>query len=96
MQVSVRFYAKAQELAGLSAALMEVSPPVTVADFRRLLSERFPRLSGMERSLALAVVERLPGETADPLDARPAMVVTDAYQFNGSEEVLVLPPVSGG
>lgn len=86
--IHVRFYARARELAGVAEVDIPIRTGLAVPEFRKCLSERFPRLNGLERSLALAIVEC--GRDGS------ASIAGETQRLVGGEEILVLPPVSGG
>jgi molybdopterin converting factor subunit 1 len=81
MHVRVRLFARARDLAGADAVVLDVPAGATVADLRRRLAEAHPRLAGLLERSALAVND----EFADD----PLTLPHDA-------EVALLPPVSGG
>lgn len=79
--MNVLFFARARDLAGLDRLAVELPAGATVAELRRHLAGRFPRLAGLLQRCAVAV----DGEFAD-----------DATPIPSSAEVALLPPVSGG
>lgn len=81
MQVTVRLFARAKDLAGTNSIRIALADGSTVGELRRVLGQEQPRLAGLlERSL-LAVND----EFADDATVLPQGV-----------EVALLPPVSGG
>ena len=81
MNVRVRLFAIARQLAGSEAADLELPAKPTVADLRAALVARYPQLGNMSRHLAFAVNAEYAGdETSIPEDA----------------ELACIPPVSGG
>lgn len=81
MRVSVRLFASFREIAGERQLDLEVPTGATVADVVTSLGERFPRLAGPLRSARFALDQ--------------AYVEADTPMQEGQELVL-LPPVSGG
>lgn len=79
--MKVLFFARARDLAGADAVEIDLPSGTTVTDLRRVLAERYPRLSGLLPHCAVAVNDDFVADTA-PLPA--------------GAEVALLPPVSGG
>jgi len=79
--VTVVFFARARDLAGVERMPIDITAATTVADLRRQLVEKLPALRQLLARCALAVN----AEYADDADHVPA-----------EAEVAVLPPVSGG
>jgi molybdopterin converting factor subunit 1 len=81
MQVRVRLFARARDLAGRDAVVLEVPGGATAGDLRRRLADEHPALRGLLQRSALAVnSEFAEDDLTLPLDA----------------EIALLPPVSGG
>ena len=81
MQVRVRLFARARDLAGRDAVVLEVPGGATAGDLRRRLANEHPALRGLLERSALAVnSEFAEDDLTLPLDA----------------EIALLPPVSGG
>ena len=81
MNVRVRLFAVARQLAGSEAAELELPAKPTVADLRAALIARYPQLGNVNRHLIFAVNAEYAGEeTWIPEDA----------------ELACIPPVSGG
>ena len=81
MRVRVRLFARARDLAGADAVVLDLPPAATAGDLRRRLAEAHPALAGLLERSALAVNDEFADDAlALPLDA----------------EVALLPPVSGG
>jgi molybdopterin converting factor subunit 1 len=79
--VRVRLFARARDVVGADALLVEVPDGATVADLRRRLAEERPALRGLLEHSALAVNDDFADDRLTlPLEA----------------EVALLPPVSGG
>jgi molybdopterin converting factor subunit 1 len=81
MTVSVILFAAARELAGADSIAVELLPGSTVADLRAELARRVPLLAVLLAKSALAVNH----DFAD-----------DAIVLQPTDEVAVIPPVSGG
>ena len=81
MQVRVCLFARARDLAGRDAVVLELPGGGTAGDLRRRLADEHPALRGLLERSALAVNNEFAG---DDLTLPP-----DA-------EIAVLPPVSGG
>ncbi len=79
--MKVLLFARARDLAGADAVDVELPPGATVADLRRVLGDRYPKLAPLLERSALAVDDEFAGED----------VVIDAGAV-----VALLPPVSGG
>jgi molybdopterin converting factor small subunit len=81
MKVNVRLFARARDLAGRDAIILDVPANATVAAVRRCLADACPDLEELLAHSVLAVDLQCADETA---------------QVTGSSEVALLPPVSGG
>ncbi len=81
MQLRVKLFALARQLAGSDSVVVSVAAPATVRDVRRELGESCPALRGLLPRMMFAV----DSEFAD--ESRP---VTEA------SELACIPPVSGG
>jgi molybdopterin converting factor subunit 1 len=81
MNVEVRMFARAKDLAGSGKVTVPLPEGATVSDLRRELARVFPALAGLLERSALAVNDEF---AADSLTLPP------------SAEVALLPPVSGG
>jgi molybdopterin converting factor subunit 1 len=81
MNVSVRLFARAKDLAGSDAVQVALPAGATVGDLRRKLQDDWPRLAELLPRCAIAVGGEFAGDTT-PLEP--------------DQEVAVLPPVSGG
>ncbi len=81
MRVRVRLFASLREAAGTELAELDLPAGATAEDVWRRLVEAHPSLAGRRRSLAVAVNRRY---------ARFDEPLSDA------DEVVFLPPVSGG
>lgn len=81
MNVRLRFFARARDLAGVASEEMVIPEPSTVADLRRRLVERYPALAGFLDRCAIGVADEF---------------ARDDQTLPPGAEVAVLPPVSGG
>lgn len=81
MEVQVRLFALARELAGTDRLRVELPERATVAELRRRLAERCPALGPIVHRLLIAI------------DSEYA---TDEQRIEPGREVACLPPVSGG
>jgi molybdopterin converting factor subunit 1 len=81
MNVTVRLFARARDLAGADQIRVELPASATAADLRRQLAASVPALVGLLERSALAVG----GEFAE----NDQLLSTD-------DEIALLPPVSGG
>ena len=79
--MTVRLFARLQDIAGTAELKRELAPGATIASVWRDLAGEFPALAAYERSISSAV-------NADY--ARMDHVLRDG------DEVAFLPPVSGG
>lgn len=80
VSLRLKAFGIARELVGGSDFTLELPAPATVEHLRHLLLDRFPAL-GHLRSLAIAVNESY----AD-----------DDLVLSGADEIVLIPPVSGG
>lgn len=81
MNLRVRLFARARDLAGTSEADLQLAPGATVNDLLTELVARYPGLEGLRSSLLVAVNnDYVRAETRLPENA----------------EVACFPPVSGG
>lgn len=81
MQVRVLYFGMLKEMAGSAHESVELVEGATAGRLWEQLTERFPKIKGYERSIAIAVNEEF---------ARRDTVLKDG------DEVGLLPPVSGG
>ncbi|MFN0034010.1 MAG: molybdopterin converting factor subunit 1 [Saprospiraceae bacterium] len=80
MNIKIRTFGIAKEICGGSVLQLELPDNATAGEVKQLLTEQYPRLGGLA-SFLLAVNE----EFAEP-DTLLAL----------SDEVAIIPPVSGG
>ncbi len=81
MNVTVKLFARAREVAGAAEVRVEVPEGVTVGALRERLRQDYPRLAGLLPRCVVAVA----AEYAD-----------DAAVVREGDEVALIPPVSGG
>ena len=81
MTITLRFFARARDLAGTDHATLTLPRGTSVASFRTQLLDRYPSLAPLAGQLLIAV------------NARYA---TDEAPIPPDAEVAVFPPVSGG
>lgn len=81
MEITLRFFARARDLAGRDSAKFTLPEEATVASLRALLLERYPALAPVASQLLVAI------------NARYA---TNEALIPAGAEVAVFPPVSGG
>jgi molybdopterin converting factor subunit 1 len=81
MNVRVRLFARARDLAGADTLTLDLPPGSTAADLRRRLAAACPRLAPLLERSALAVDNEFAG---------------DAQVLSAGSEIALLPPVSGG
>ena len=80
IRLKILAFGIAKDVIGGAEMELSIRPGMTVGELKRTLLERFPRF-GKLASLALAV----DNEYAE-----------DSLVLKGSEEVVIIPPVSGG
>ena len=81
MNISLKLFAKARELAGESQVLLDVPEGATVAMLRQALIRSFPQLGDMSEALLWAVNNEY---------------VTPERRLDPADDVACFPPVSGG
>ena len=81
MKIQVLHFASARDAAGCASEDLDVPEGSTVADVKRVLSGRHPRLASAWASIRFAVGERFAPES-QPLET--------------GDVVALIPPVSGG
>ena len=79
--MKILLFARARDLAGSGELEIELASEATVADLRRALGDRYPRLAPLLQRCAIAVDQEF---AAEETQIPPAAVVA------------LLPPVSGG
>lgn len=80
MQIDILAFGIAKDIVGGSQIRLDIAPDTTVSDLKQELSRRFPEFSKLA-SLRVAVNS----EYAD-----------DRQSLKPSDEVVLIPPVSGG
>jgi molybdopterin synthase sulfur carrier subunit len=81
MKVQVRVFAMVREMVGAETIELEVQDAATVSELRAALLRLYPELKSIERFLKVAVNADFAG---------------DATVLHAGDEIVVLPPVSGG
>jgi molybdopterin converting factor subunit 1 len=81
MDVSVRLFARAKDLAGADVVRLELPDGATVGELRQRLAADYPRLAALLERSALAVQDEF---------------AEDELTLPRGAEVALLPPVSGG
>ena len=81
MQLQVKLFARARDLAGHDVVDVTVTDPATIADLRLALAERFPDLVPLISSLLVAV---------------GTQYADDATILSSGDQIACFPPVSGG
>lgn len=81
MNVQVRLFARARDLAGSERVEVELPDAATVGDLRMALGEAFPSLRSLVPNLLVAI-----GNDYAP----------DAARIGTGAEIACFPPVSGG
>ena len=81
MNVEVRLFARAKDLAGAERISLEIPASATVGDLRAALGERVPALRPLLPTLLVAINN----DFAD-----------DRQQIPSNAEIACFPPVSGG
>jgi molybdopterin converting factor subunit 1 len=81
MNVRVKLFAVARQLAGCEVAAVQLPEGATVAHLREKLTEQYPNLAGLSTHLVFAI---------DAEYANDDSLVPD------SAEIACIPPVSGG
>ncbi len=79
--MNVLLFARARDLAGTDAIDIELPPGATIADLRRALAGRHPKLAPLLERSAFAVDDEFAG---------------DDVVIRANAVVALLPPVSGG
>jgi molybdopterin converting factor small subunit len=81
MKVTVQLFARARDLAGASAVMVDLPEGATVADLRGALAANYPALGPILERSAVAVDNDF---------------AEDGLVLPSSPEIALLPPVSGG
>ncbi len=81
MNVRVKLFARAKDLAGVAEVVLKLPDGATVADLRSILAAEYPALASLLSRSAIAVAD----DFAD-----------DSLCLSDGVEAAVLPPVSGG
>lgn len=81
MRIPVHFYSYFRDLTGCEEMVETAAEGSTLADLLKIVFQRFPKLTAMERSMLVAV-----GVDYQPRD----------YVLKNGDEVSLFPPVQGG
>ena len=79
--MKVLLFARAKDLIGADHVEIEVAAATTIGEVRRVLLQRYPRLTGLVEKSAFAVNDEY---------------ANDGTVIPAGAEVALLPPVSGG
>ena len=79
--MKVLFFAQCREAAGRDNCFLEVERPVTESEFWAALVEIFPGLASLQKTARLA---------------RQETYLQKGERLNPTDEIAVIPPVSGG
>jgi molybdopterin synthase sulfur carrier subunit len=81
MEIRIRYFASLREIVGQGEEIVTASEGASVADVRRLLLERYPRLQAViERCVCAVNHAYVPAETA----------------LHEGDELVFIPPTGGG
>jgi molybdopterin converting factor subunit 1 len=80
-KVEVFFFAVLRDKAGVKKAEMEIPPKVTIAEFKLLVIDKFPKISDSMESTLISVNKE---------------VAFDDEVIPAGAEIALFPPVSGG
>jgi MoaD family protein len=81
MRIRVRFWSYFKDLTGQTESLVELGGKATLEDLWNEVSQKFPKLEPMRRSVLMAV----------GVEYR-----TSEYELKAGDEVSFFPPVQGG
>jgi molybdopterin converting factor subunit 1 len=81
MTITLKLFAAAREMSGASEVELELPDGATIADVKSMLTQMFPQIAGL---LSRSVM------------ARNQEYARDTDVVVGSDELAVIPPVSGG
>jgi molybdopterin converting factor subunit 1 len=81
MTITVKLFAAAREMIGSETVSLELPESATIADAKRILIEQYPQL---EKLLLRSVI------------ARNQEYALDTDEIASSDELAIIPPVSGG
>ena len=80
-QVKALFFATLRDRAGVRSIELEIPPQTNVAEFKKLLIEKFPALAGMMGHTLISINHEY---------------VFDETMIPSNAEIALFPPVSGG
>ncbi len=81
MKVKIRYFAGIKDVAGLSEEFLEIDKGITFGELKRHLLARRPQIAAILDRCRIAQSQRL---------------VNDSDTINSTEEIAILPPISGG
>jgi molybdopterin synthase catalytic subunit len=81
MRIQLRYFAIVREALGTSKETREVAPGATAGDLYAEIARDAPRLAGLQRSMLLMVNQEY---------------VDASHPLNDGDELVLIPPVSGG
>ena len=81
MTLTIHLFARARELTSADSVVIELAPASTVADVKCALADHFPALASLLTVSAIAVNHDF---------------AEDSHVIAPSDELAVIPPVSGG
>lgn len=80
MNINVVLYGIAKDIVGASKTQLEVEEGIDINRFKRILVEKYPKIIDLT-SISFAVGTEY---------------IKDDYKLKNNEEVVIIPPVSGG
>ena len=80
MEVNILLFGITRDLVGQQKLTLKIPNASTVADFKKLMQEKYPKLSALN-SVAIAV---------------NSAYASDEQSISANDEVALIPPVSGG
>lgn len=80
MKIKFIAFGIAKDIIGTNKSVLEINPPVTVTKFREELFRKFPEFEKLQK-ISFAVDENYQ---------------SDSYVLSDNQEVVIIPPVSGG
>lgn len=83
MKIKVLFFAKSREVAGCAECLVDVSDGATTTDLLQELYARYPTLETVMKTCVLAVNQEY-------------VQLDQSMVLSASDEIAIIPPLSGG
>lgn len=80
MKINLVLFGIAKDIVGASKSQLDVEDGMLINEFKQILVKEYPRMKDLT-SISFAVGTEY---------------VTDDYQLENNEEVVIIPPVSGG